>query len=212
MLNKTLKSRKIIFKWPSIKNVLFPITFTSTVNNYIILLLTLRINLYKKSFIIDIIGILLIYFLPEISQLLNIPVYLFEPMRVIIVVAMVHSSRNNAYLLAFLLPLISLILSNHPSVIKTFILSGDLLLNIFLFFSLIKFKVNKFLLMSMCIFASKLAYYLAKYFLIEFSVLKGELIATPLYIQMLIVIILSGYVYIVDKSFTDHTSLTIPKS
>ena len=132
-------------------------------------------------------------------MLMNIPLYLFEPMRIIIVVSMVHSSRNNAYLLAFLLPLISLLLSNHPSVIKTFILSGDLLLNIFLFFSLIKLKVNKFLLMSICIIASKFAYYLAKYLLIQFSVLKGELITTPLYIQMLIVIILSGYVYLVDK-------------
>ena len=53
--------------------------------------------------------------------------------------------------------------------------------------------------MSMCIVASKLAYYLAKYLLIQFSVLKGDLIATPLYIQLLIVIILSGYVYLVDK-------------
>ena len=53
--------------------------------------------------------------------------------------------------------------------------------------------------MSMCIVVSKLAYYLAKYLLINFSVLKGDLIATPLYIQLLIVIILSGYVYLEDK-------------
>lgn len=162
--------------------------------------------MYKKIFAIDLIGILIIYFLPEISRFLNIPFYLFEPMRVIIVVSMVHSSRNNAYLLAFLLPLLSLLLSNHPSVIKTFILSGDLLLNIYLFFSLIKFKVNKFLLMSICIVASKIVYYLAKYLLIQFSALKGDLIATPLYIQLLIVIILSGYVYLMDKlSLTKQT-------
>jgi hypothetical protein len=61
-------------------------------------------------------------------------------------------------------------------------------------------------LMSMCIVASKLAYYLAKYLLIQFSVLKGDLISTPLYIQLLIVIILSGYVYLVDKlSLTNRT-------
>ena len=120
-------------------------------------------------------------------------------MRVIIIIAIIHTSKENAYILALLLPAVSLLFSNHPSVIKTFILSGDLLLNIFLYFNLIKFKVNKFLLMSMCIVASKLAYYLAKYLLIQFSVLKGDLIATPLYIQLLIVIILSGYVYLVDK-------------
>ena len=159
-----------------------------------------------KSLVISLCGLLLIYFLPDISNLLNIPLYLFEPMRVIIIIAVVHTSKENAYILAVLLPAASLLFSNHPSIIKTFILSGDLLLNIFLYFSLIKFKVNKFLLMSVCIVASKLAYYLAKYLLIQFSVLKGDLIATPLYIQILIVIILSGYVYLVDKlSLTNRT-------
>ena len=163
--------------------------------------------MYIKSFIIDLIGILLIYFLPGISSLLNIPLYLFEPMRVIIIIGIVHTSKENSYLLALLLPATSYLFSNHPAVIKTFILSGDLLINIFLYFSLIKFKVNKFLLMSICIVVSKFAYYLAKYLLIQFSVLEGDLVATPLYIQILIVIILSGYVYLVDK-----LSLTKAKS
>lgn len=153
----------------------------------------------SKSLLIDLAGIPLIYLLPEISSILNIHFYLFEPMRVIIIIAIVHTSKENSYLLAILLPAISYLFSSHPSVIKAFILSGDLLLNIFLYFSLIKYMVNKFLLMSMCIVVSKLAYYLAKYLLINFSVLKGDLIATPLYIQLLIVIILSGYVYLEDK-------------
>lgn len=160
----------------------------------------------KKNLLFDLGSILLIYFVPEISRLLDIKLYLFEPMRVIIIIAMIHTSKENAYTLAVLLPAASLFFSNHPSVIKTLILSGDLLLNIFLYYSLIKFKINKFLLMSMCIIASKLAYYLAKYLLIQFSVLKGHLIATPLYIQILIVIILSSYVYLVDNlSLTKKT-------
>ena len=152
-----------------------------------------------KSLLINLGGILIICFLTEISGLSGIPFYLFEPMRVIIIIAIVHTSKENAYILALLLPATSYLFSNHPSVIKTFILSGDLLLNIFLYFSLIKFKVNKFLLISMCIVASKLAYYLVKYLLIQFSVLNGDLIATPLYIQILIVIFLSSYVYLVAK-------------
>ena len=159
-----------------------------------------------KSLIISLCGLLLIYFLPDISSLLNIPLYLFEPMRVIIIVAIVHTSKENSYILAVLLPAASFLFSNHPSIIKTFILAGDLLLNIFLYFSVIKFNVNKFLLMSMCIVAGKLAYYLAKYLLIHFSVLEGDLIATPIYIQILIIIILSGYVYLVDKlALTNRT-------
>lgn len=120
-------------------------------------------------------------------------------MRVIIVFAIVHTSKENTYIMAVLLPAISYIFSSHPSVIKTFILSGDLLINIFLYFNLTKLKINKFLIMSVCIVASKIVYYLAKYLLIHFLVLKGKLIATPIYIQIMIVIILSGYVYLLDK-------------
>ena len=152
-----------------------------------------------KSLLIDLGGILLIYFLPEISSLLDVQFYLFEPIRVIIIITIVHTSKENTYIIAVLLPAVSYLFSNHPSIIKTFILTGDLLLNIFLYFSLIKFKINKFLLMSMCIVGSKLAYYLAKYLLTQFSVLKGDLITTPLSIQIMIVIILSGYVYLLDK-------------
>ena len=122
-------------------------------------------------------------------------------MIVIIIIAIVHTSKENAYILAVLLPAAFYLFSNHPSAIKTFILSGDLLFNIFLYFNLMKLKINKFLLMSMCIVASKLAHYLAKYLLIQFTVLKGDLIATPIYIQIMIVIVLSGYVYLLDKLF-----------
>ncbi len=53
--------------------------------------------------------------------------------------------------------------------------------------------------MGVCIVINKLAYYPAKYLLIQFSLLKGELIATPIYIQILIEIIPGGYIYFVDK-------------
>lgn len=152
-----------------------------------------------KNLLIDIGAIILIYFLPEISSLSGSPFYLFEPMRVIIIIAIVHTSKENAYILAVILPAVSYLFSNHPSIIKTFILSGDLLFNIFLYFSLKKLTFNKFLLMALCIIASKLAYYLAKYLLIQFSVLKGDLISTPLNIQILVVMILSGYVYLMAK-------------
>lgn len=152
-----------------------------------------------KSLIISLCGLLLVYFLPDISSLLKIPLYLFEPMRVMIIIAIVHTTKVNAYILAVLLPAVSYLFSNHPSVIKVLILSGDLILNIFFYYRLIKFRVNKFLLMSLCIFGSKLAYYLVKYLLIQFSVMAGDLIATPLYIQFLIVISLSSYVYLIDK-------------
>jgi hypothetical protein len=139
-----------------------------------------------------------VYFLPEISGLLNFPIYLFEPMRLIVIISIIHTSRNNSYLLAVLLPLISFVFSNHPSIAKSFILSGDLLLNIFLFYFL-KRWYNVFLSMALSIILSKIAYYLAKYLLIQFSMIEGGLISTPLYIQLIIIVVLSSYSYLVFK-------------
>jgi len=158
--------------------------------------------LNTKNIIIDFSAILIIYFLPQISVLLNIPVYLFEPMRIIVVIAMLHSSQYNAYLLALLLPLFSLLLSNHPSVMKTFILSADLLLNIFLYFRINKFYQNKFLSMAVSIIISKAVYYLLKYLLIKLSLIDGSFVATPLYIQFIIIITLSIYAFLIDKFFS----------
>jgi hypothetical protein len=131
---------------------------------------------------------------------MNIPLYLFEPMRVIVIIALVHTSKQNAYLLAVFLPVFSYLFSNHPSMIKTTIVSGELLLNIFIYLNLlIKFKTNKFLLMSISIILSKLAYYLVKFICIKLSLLTGDLIATPFQYQVVILIVLSGYIYFVNK-------------
>lgn len=119
-------------------------------------------------------------------------------MRVVVIISLVHTSRNNSYLLAVLLPLISFVFSNHPSIAKTFILSGDLLLNIFLFY-ILKRWYNVFISMALGIILSKLAYYLAKYLLIQFSMIDGGLISTPLYIQLIIIVVLSSYSYLAVK-------------
>ena len=127
---------------------------------------------------------------------------MYEPMRIIVVIAMLHSSQYNAYLLALLLPLFSLLLSNHQSFMKTFILSADLLLNIFLYFRINKFYQNKFLSMAVSIIISKAVYYLLKYLLIKLSLIDGSLVATPLYIQFIIIITLSIYAFLIDKFFS----------
>jgi hypothetical protein len=152
-----------------------------------------------KTIIIDLAAILIIYFLLEISDLTNIPFYSFEPMRIVIIIALVYTSEKNAYLLAVLLPLVSFVLSNHPSVAKTFILAGDFLLNILLFF-LFKRKYNVFLAMAYSIILSKMAYYFAKFLLIKFILIQGELISTPIFTQLIIIVVLSTYTYLAKNS------------
>ena len=72
-----------------------------------------------KSIVFDLIALLAIYLVPAISHLLSFPVYYLEPMRIMLVLSIVHTSRKNAYLIALTFPLFSMLISAHPSLIKT---------------------------------------------------------------------------------------------
>jgi hypothetical protein len=148
-----------------------------------------------KTAILDVTALLIIYLTPAISHLFSFPVYLLEPMRIMLILAVVHTSRKNAYLLALTLPLFSFLISSHPSIIKTMLITGELFLNIWLFFYL-KEKVNNiFNAAFISIIISKLGYYSIKFLLISTAVLSTELISTPLFLQLAVTIILSGYLF-----------------
>ncbi len=105
-----------------------------------------------KSIVFDLMALLFIYLVPAISHLLSFPVYYLEPMRIMLILAIVHTTRKNAYLIALTLPLFSLLISAHPSLIKTSLVTGELLLNVWLFFFISEKLSNK----SLSIFLASL--------------------------------------------------------
>jgi len=149
-----------------------------------------------KSIIFDILALAFIYFVPALSHLFNIPIYLVEPMRIMLILAMVHTTKTNAYLIALTLPLFSFLISSHPNVFKGLIMTTELLLNVWLFFEISKRVSNKFVAMLSAIVISKLVYYLLKFGLISFAVLESGLISTPIYLQVITSIIFSSYVFL----------------
>ena len=150
-----------------------------------------------RVILFDIMALLAIYLVPSISHLLSLPVYYIEPMRIMLILAVVHTSRKNAYLIALTLPLFSFLISAHPSLIKTSLITGELLLNVWLFFVLSEKLSNKTLSIFLSIIASKIFYYLVKFLLITSAFIGGDLISTPMYIQILMVIVFSGYIYLI---------------
>jgi len=150
-----------------------------------------------KSIVFDLIALLAIYIVPAISHLLSLPVYYIEPMRIMLILAIVHTSRKNAYLIALTLPLFSFLISAHPSLVKTSLITGELILNVWFFYLLSEKLSNKTLSIFLSIIASKIFYYLAKLLLINFTLLSGNLISTPLYIQIVLLFVFSGYVYLI---------------
>lgn len=154
---------------------------------------TVRQGKVAVTALLDLSAIALVYFTPTLSHLLSLPLYLIEPMRLMLVLALVHSSKQNAYLLALSLPLFSFLVSGHPVMAKMFLMTGELALNVFLFYKLAKWVKSPFMLILSSILLSKLAYYLLKFLLLETVLLQGNLVATPLWIQLLTMLAFSTY-------------------
>ena len=154
---------------------------------------------------LDAAAILVITFLPAISHLISIPLYLFEPMRIILVLSIMFTSRRNSYLIALALPLFSFLISAHPAFVKLFLISSELFLNIYLFSLLQKKTGNIFTSLIVSIFFCKIYYYILKAGLISVGLMQGELVSTPIYLQLIIAFVLSIAAHIYINKSIDYS-------
>ena len=152
-----------------------------------------------RSIIIDLLGLTFIYFVPTLSHLVGLPIYLIEPMRIMVVLALAHTTRTNAYILALTLPVFSFAISLHPVFAKSLLITAELLLNVWLFYFLLKRFKNHFTALLTSILLSKLAYYLMKYVLISALVIESNLFSTPILLQLLMTFIFSAYIYLIFR-------------
>jgi hypothetical protein len=152
-----------------------------------------------KGSIFDVFAIAGIYLVPTLSHLFALPIYFIEPMRLMLILAIAHTSKKNAYFLAASLPIFSFIVSAHPVFLKTLLISGELLFNVWLFFFLAEKIKNKFGAMVLSIGIAKLAYYAIKFGLLSFVLLEGSLISTPILMQVVTTLIFSGYILLMKK-------------
>lgn len=158
---------------------------------------TLALSRVKlKTIFIDLLAILFIAFAPALSHMFALPIYMLEPMRIMLIISIVHTSRKNSYIIALLLPLFSFVISTHPSIFKTLLIASELLLNVFLFTVLLNYFKNTFASILTSIVLSKIFYYAAKFALIGLGLIDGGLISTPLYLQIIVTVLLSVYLFI----------------
>jgi len=147
--------------------------------------------------------LILLYLLPAISHILPLPLYLFDPMRVLLFVGYSLSKNNwNAYFLAISIPFFSFFLTGHPVFYKSIIISAELLLNIILFDYFIE-KTKKYiagcLLISMI--TSKIFYYILKLILLNFGLLSGGLFSTSIPSQLLTIVSITAiFAFILTKN------------
>lgn len=152
-----------------------------------------------RTVLIDLAALAFIYFIPALSHMLAVPVYLIEPMRIMLIIAIAHTSQRNAYLIALTLPLFSFAISAHPVFLKSLLISLELLVNVWLFFVLTKIFRNHFAAMATAIIGSKLFYYALKFGLLSTALIGGSLISTPLYLQAITTLVFSAYIFMIFR-------------
>ncbi|NLF44224.1 MAG: hypothetical protein GX587_16145 [Bacteroidales bacterium] len=90
-------------------------------------------NEWIRTISIQIFALLVIYLIPTLSHLSGIKLYLIEPMRLMVILAIAHSNKKNALLLAITLPIFSYAISMHPLVFKSLIICIELCSMVFYF-------------------------------------------------------------------------------
>lgn len=148
------------------------------------------------SILIDLGALTFIYLVPTISHIINLPVYLIEPMRLMLIFALVHTNKTNAFIIALTMPLFSFLVSGHPVFPKMLLIAFELTLNVYLFYFLIRKIKSVFPAIFLSIILSKIIYYLLKFGLVSMTIIDGSVISTPLTIQLITTIVFSSYLYL----------------
>ena len=159
----------------------------------------------------DLAALIGIYLIPSLSHALAFPLYMFEPMRIVLFTAYLFSRNNaNALVLAVTLPLFSMLTSGHPILPKALLMSGELFVNVLFFILLLKHtKWGVFLSLLTATIAGKLIYYGVKFLLIRGAVFDDRLISTPVLTQIIILLVIAGVFAIV---YQKHSAVPSGKS
>ena len=155
---------------------------------------SIALNRKISQALFDLAAIAFIYFIPAISHMLSFPLYLLEPMRIVLILALVHTHRINALVLAVTLPFFTFLVSGHPILPKAILISGELVINVLLFFAIASRVKSNFVAILSSIVLSKMLYYFAKFLLIQAAVLEMGLVSTSLWIQATTTLVFSVYV------------------
>ncbi len=147
--------------------------------------------------ITDITALVFVGIVPAASHLFKIPIYYIEPMRVMLVLALLYSSRWNAFAMAVALPLFSFLVSGHPAPIKMMIIMAELLVNAWLFLLFFEKTRKSFLSSFGSIIISKVFCYTMYLMVFSIAFVKSETEMVFLSAQLILSLLLSGMVWLI---------------
>lgn len=152
-----------------------------------------------RTVTLDILILAGIYFLPALSHLSPFPLYLLDPMRIFMLAGFLFSRQNtNGYLISLTIPVFSTLVTGHPLLLKAFVISIELVVNILLFIQLMKrTQLNTGLAVFLSIIGSKIVYYAIKSVFINFGFIEGALITTNVWMQFVTSVFISILFYVI---------------
>ncbi len=141
-------------------------------------------NEYTLAVILDGMLFCLLFATTAISHHLPIPLYLFDPMKLIIILVIVFTNKTNAIFVALAIPQFSLVTSGHPIFPKNILISIELIIFVSTY-SLFHVSYMKKYKLAGAILFSKLSYYMLKMGFVYFGILSLPIVSTPIKYQLI---------------------------
>lgn len=124
-----------------------------------------------RTIAIDVLLLSLICAIPMLSHLVAFPLYKLNPMTLCLLAGMLLvNDRRNAYLLALLLPLVSLLVSGMPTPLKCVCIIAELS-TIVAVFQLAEKRMGSFVSIMCAMMSGKVIYYVLKALIVSPTVL-----------------------------------------
>ena len=146
-----------------------------------------------KIIITDILVLACVYFIPTIAHFMPFPLYLIDPMRILMLISYLLS-RNvlNTYFIAITIPLFSFLVGGHPVFYKAMLISFELFSNIFILNLLLtKTNLKTPVILFISIISSKVIYYIFKFTFINLALIEGKLVTTDIFIQIITILVIT---------------------
>lgn len=131
-----------------------------------------------------------LYILPGLTHVLPIPLYMLDPMRLLLFLTLLTTHRMNSLLLAATIPFLSTLFSGHPIFPKNILIASELSLNVMLFHWFLSKKDSIMLAGAVSIICAKVFYYLLKFGFISIGLLGGALVSTAFSYQLIPLVLL----------------------
>lgn len=144
---------------------------------------------HRKVLLIDVALLAAMYLLPSLSHLTALPLFMLEPMRVALIVALLFTNRANTYLIAITIPLASSVITGHPEPLKAALMCVEFSVLVAAYGHLARrIGIQTFAALTAAILIGKLVYYALKSAALSAGLMTGSLISTPVGTQIALAI------------------------